>query len=68
VRNGQQYGDLVEWLDFEYNTRAAKVVASMIWSLANAPGKLTDMGINTTMSDNSGQFKWDAPKGLPVEG
>jgi len=68
VRNGKQYGDLVEWLDFEYNTRAAKVVASTMWSLANAPGEPTNVGINTTTSDNFSQFKWDAPKGLPVEG
>lgn len=58
----------MEWLDFEYNTRAAKVVASTMWSLANAPGEPTNVGINTTTSDNFSQFKWDAPKGLPVEG
>jgi hypothetical protein len=68
VRNGKQYGDLVEWLDFEYNTRAAKVVASTMWSLANAPGEPTNVGINTTASDNFSQFKWDAPAGLPVDG
>ncbi|KAH3959200.1 zinc metalloprotease [Parastagonospora nodorum] len=68
VRNGKQYGDLVEWLDFEYNTRAAKVVASTMWSLANAPGEPMNVGINTTTSDNFSQFKWTAPKGLPVEG
>jgi len=68
VRNGKQYGDLVEWLDFEYNTRAAKVVASTMWSLANAPGEPTNVGINTTASDNFSQFKWDTPMGLPVEG
>ncbi|KAF1944667.1 putative zinc metalloprotease [Clathrospora elynae] len=68
VRSGKQYGDLVEWLDFEYNTRAAKVVASTMWSLANAPGEPTNVGINVTTSDNFSQFKWDAPVGLPVEG
>ncbi|KAF1911047.1 putative zinc metalloprotease [Ampelomyces quisqualis] len=68
VRNGKQYGDLVEWLDFEYNTRAAKVVASTMWSLANAPGEPRNVGINTTASDNFSQFKWDTPIGLPVEG
>mgnify|MGYP001940329254 CR=1 FL=1 len=68
VRNGKQYGDLTQWLDFDYNTRAAKVVASTMWSLANAPAAPTNVGINTTASDNFSQFKWDAPKGLPVEG
>ncbi|USP79233.1 hypothetical protein yc1106_06507 [Curvularia clavata] len=68
VRNGKQYGDLVEWLDFDYNARAAKVVASTMWSLANAAGIPTSVGINTTSSDNFSQFRWTAPKGLPVEG
>ncbi|KAL5113378.1 hypothetical protein ACEQ8H_008743 [Pleosporales sp. CAS-2024a] len=67
VRSGKQYGDLVEWLDFAYNARAAKVVASTMWSLANAPGVPTNVGINTTVSDNFSQFRWDAPNGLPAE-
>lgn len=68
VRAGKQYGDLVEWLDFEYNTRAAKVVAATMYSLANAPGAPTNVGINTTISDNFSQFRWTAPKGLKVKG
>lgn len=68
VQDGKQYGDLVEFLDFEYNTRAAKVVASTMWSLANAPAEPRNVGINTTISDNFSQFKWDAPLGLAAEG
>ncbi|KAF2998224.1 hypothetical protein E8E13_005461 [Curvularia kusanoi] len=68
IQNGKQYGDLVEFLDFEYNTRAAKVVASTMWSLANAPGEPTNVGINVTTSDNFSQFRWTAPKGIKPEG
>ncbi|KAJ8114090.1 hypothetical protein OPT61_g3940 [Boeremia exigua] len=68
VKDGKQYGDLVEFLDFEYNTRAAKVIASTMWSLANAPGEPTNVGINTTSSDNFSQFRWTTPKGLEPEG
>lgn len=68
IQDGKQYGDLVEFLDFEYNARAAKVVASTMWSLANAPGEPTDVGINSAGSDNNGQFRWTAPKGLKPEG
>lgn len=67
VVDGKQYGDLVEFLDFDYNARAAKVVASSLWSLANAPGEPRNVGINTTGSDNNSQLKWEAPAGLPVE-
>jgi hypothetical protein len=70
IRNasGIQYGDLPDYLDYEYNTRAAKVVASAMWSLANAPAEPRNVGVNNTVSDNFSQFKWDAPVGLPVEG
>lgn len=68
IQDGKQYGDLVEFLDFEYNTRAAKVVASAMWSLANAPGEPTNVGINVTTSDNFSQFRWTAPKGIQPEG
>ncbi|KAG9198077.1 hypothetical protein G6514_000579 [Epicoccum nigrum] len=68
VQDGKQYGDLVEFLDFEYNTRAAKVVASAMWSLANAPGEPTNVGINVTTSDNFSQFRWTPPKGVQPEG
>lgn len=64
MRGGKQYGDLVQWLDFAYNARAARVVAATVWSLANAPGEPRNVGINTTTSDNFSQFKWDAPRGL----
>jgi hypothetical protein len=68
IVDGKQYGDLVQWLDFDYNARAAKVVASALWSLANAPAPPSKVGINTTASDNDSQFQWEAPSGLPVEG
>jgi hypothetical protein len=68
LRGSKQYGDLVQWLDFEYNARAAKVVASTMWSLANAPGEPTSVGINTTASDNFSQFRWTVPVGVPVVG
>lgn len=63
-KNGRQYGDLADWLDFDYNARAAKVVASTMWTLANAPQEPRNVGINVTASDNFSQFKWEAPVGL----
>ena len=44
-------------LNLEYNTRAAKVVASTMWSLANAPGEPTNLEVNTTATENSSQFR-----------
>ncbi|KAF1931247.1 uncharacterized protein M421DRAFT_99131 [Didymella exigua CBS 183.55] len=51
IQYGKQYGDLVEFLDFEYNTRAAKV-------------NQQKRGINVTASENYIQVRWTNPKGL----
>jgi hypothetical protein len=70
IRNasGIAYGDLPDYLDYAYNTRAAKVVAATMWSLANAPAEPRNVGVNNTVSDNFSQFRWEAPRGLEVEG
>jgi hypothetical protein len=70
IRNasGIAYGDLPDYLDYAYNTRAAKVVAATMWSLANSPAEPRNVGVNNTVSDNFSQFRWEAPVGLEVEG
>jgi len=47
VQNGIQYGDLVEYVDFDYTSRVAKVNLATIWSAANAPA----MPLNVTISE-----------------
>lgn len=37
VQNNTQYGDLIEYVDFEYTARVAKVNLASMWSAANAP-------------------------------
>ncbi|KAK5001903.1 hypothetical protein LTR39_006822, partial [Cryomyces antarcticus] len=38
VENGTQYGDLAEFVDYDFTARVAKVNMATMWSLANAPG------------------------------
>ncbi|HEV7656224.1 MAG TPA: M20/M25/M40 family metallo-hydrolase [Mycobacteriales bacterium] len=38
VEDGVQFGDLIEFVDFDYTTRVARVNAAMLWSLAQGPG------------------------------
>lgn len=38
VENGVQFGDPIEFVDFDFLGRAARVNAAALWSLANAPG------------------------------
>ncbi|KAL9631699.1 MAG: hypothetical protein Q9204_004116 [Flavoplaca sp. TL-2023a] len=58
VENGTQYGDLIEFVDFEYIARVAKVNAAVLWSLANAPESPRNVTVNTTLLSNDSQFTW----------
>jgi hypothetical protein len=58
VVNGTQYGDLPEFVDYEYVARVAKVNLATIWSLANAPGKVRNVTVDTTALDNNSRFSW----------
>ncbi len=48
VVNGVQFGDLVEFVDFHYVARVAKVNAATIWALATGPGTPKGVEIHTT--------------------
>ncbi|KAI0466985.1 hypothetical protein F4859DRAFT_495899 [Xylaria cf. heliscus] len=61
VQNGTQYGDLVEFCDFEYIARVARVNGAALWSLANSPGAPTNVRVNTTALTNDSTLYWDPP-------
>ncbi|MBV9858193.1 MAG: M28 family metallopeptidase [Streptosporangiaceae bacterium] len=48
VVNGVQFGDLIEFVDFEYAARVAKVNGAALWALATAPGTPKNLQIHTT--------------------
>lgn len=60
VENGVQYGDLVEFCDFWYIARVARVNAAVLWSLAQAPGTPRDVVIDTTQLTNETTLRWRA--------
>jgi Peptidase family M28 len=60
VENGKQFGDLVEFCDFPYIARVARVNGAALWSLANAPGTPKNVGINTANLTNDTELSWDA--------
>lgn len=45
--NGTVYGDLLEFVDFEYTARVARVNLASMWSAANAPA----MPVNVSISE-----------------
>jgi hypothetical protein len=58
VENGTQYGDLIEFVDFEYTARVGKVNLATLWSLSQAPGQVQNVTIDTTALDNDCRLKW----------
>jgi hypothetical protein len=48
VVNGVQFGDLMEFVDFDYMARVAKLNGAALWSLATAPATPKNVQIHTT--------------------
>jgi hypothetical protein len=58
VENGVQFGDLVEFCDFPYIARVARVNLATLWSLAQAPGTPLGVRIDTTQLTNQSTLFW----------
>jgi hypothetical protein len=58
VENGIQYGDLIEFCDFAYIARVARVNAAALWSLSQAPGTPKGVVIDTTQLTNETTLRW----------
>lgn len=61
--SGKQYGDLPEFVDFDFVARVARVNAAALWSLANSAGVPRNVRVNTTVLGNDSIFYWDPPVG-----
>jgi len=48
VVNGVQFGDLIEFVDFDYTARVAAVNGAALWALATNPGTPKNLQIHTT--------------------
>ncbi|HTE56946.1 MAG TPA: M28 family peptidase [Kofleriaceae bacterium] len=59
VEDGVQFGDLIEFLDFSFMARVAKVNAATFWSLAIGPGTPKNARILTQALTNSTDLVWD---------
>jgi hypothetical protein len=59
VENGVQFGDHVEFVDFNYVARVAKVNAATLWSLSQAPGTPNNVQIHAPVLTND-TLTWDA--------
>ncbi|KAI0697035.1 Zn-dependent exopeptidase [Cytidiella melzeri] len=66
--NGEQFGDLIEFCDFDFITRVAKVNGAAIWSLAQAPGTPTNVQLDTSVLTNNSTLSWDLDPSPAVAG
>lgn len=48
VTNGVQFGDLIDFVDFNFIARVAAVNAATLWALATAPGTPKNVVVHTT--------------------
>jgi hypothetical protein len=65
IVNGVQLGDLIQFVDFDYIARVAKVNAATLWALATAPGTPKNLLIHATApvgfsGTNFTTLTWDA--------
>lgn len=59
TENGTQFGDLPEFVDFEYAANVTRVNLASLASLALAPARPKNVGMVTTRLGNDTELKWD---------
>ena len=60
VENGTQFGDLIDFDDFAFMERVARVNAAALWSLSNGPAAPKNLLIMAQVLTNSTTMAWDA--------
>jgi hypothetical protein len=66
VENGIQYGDLLQFVDFGYVAKVAKLNAATLATLAASPGIPADVRIDARKLENGTTLTWRAPEGAPA--
>ena len=60
IENGVQFGDLPEFVDFEYTADVARVNAAALASLAIGPAAPQEVLMENLVLDNNTTFRWNA--------
>jgi hypothetical protein len=66
VEKGVQYGDLLQYVDFDYVAKVARLNAAALASLADAPSEPQKVRIFTKALDNDSELAWDAAAFAPA--
>ncbi len=68
TENGVQYGDLPEFVDFEYVANIARINTASLACLAIGPAKPKNVGTVTARLTNDTELKWDANTDADIAG
>ena len=68
TENGIQYGDLLEFMDFEYLRKNAAMNLANLANLAKSPGMPDSVKIEVRSLSNMSYLTWQAPKAGAVKG
>lgn len=63
LENGKQYGDLMQFMDFEYLTRACRVNVATLAALALGPGLVRNLKVLAQSLSNDTVLTWDPTPG-----
>ncbi|BAU56265.1 M28 family peptidase [Mucilaginibacter gotjawali] len=62
AENGIDYGDLPDFVDYNYVQKVARMNLSVLANLASAPAEPQNVGMVTSGLTNKTTLKWEAPK------
>ncbi len=65
VEKGVQFGDLIQYDDFNYMANVARLNAAVLATLASAPGEPKEVHLEAQSLDNNTGIVWRAPEGAP---
>jgi len=66
VENGVQFGDLLQFVDFDYVAQVARLNAATLTTLAASPGIPAEFKVDAQKLENGTTFTWKAPEGAPA--
>ena len=66
MENGVQFGDLIEFDDFSYVAKVAKLNAATLATLAASPGIPVELKVDAQKLENGTTLSWKAPEGAPA--
>lgn len=68
IEKGVEYGDLPDFVDFNYVQKVARMNLSVLANLSYAPGEPQNVGLITSDLTNKTKLKWEAPIAGKVAG